>query len=269
MSGGWQISVGDVYETMRPALFGLAALSSVLVLADARRHGGFRAYAVWSWTLSAFFSPPVVLPLYLVARMFTRRPAPTASTPDTDSHDSTEDAARTEVEQGVEQGSDEESAPRGGTPYWRRFAPPVLYAAALALAGTIYFYMDYRSFDGHLARAEREKLYGRREPTISAYRAALGVRDDAHTRKLLGLELLQAGRAEESLAELRAAERGGEPDERLSFRLAAALDALDRRDEAADAYRRFSQSRLCSQSPPDDLCDKALARLQSLTAPPN
>src|SRR3712207_8457725 len=33
----------------------------------------------------------------------------------------------------------------------------VSYAALVLLAGAVYFYVDYRSFDGHLARAERAR----------------------------------------------------------------------------------------------------------------
>jgi hypothetical protein len=137
------------------------------------------------------------------------------------------------------------------------------------MGGAIYFYRDYRSFDAHLARAARAKLYGRQDNVISEYRAALRVRDDAHTRKLLGVELLEAGRAGEALAEFQAAVAGGEPDERLAFRLASALDALQRRAEAAEAYRRFSRSPLCAQSPPDTLCGQASARLQALSESSN
>lgn len=262
MGGGWQISVGDVYETMRPALFALAALCSVLVLADARRHGGFRRYAAWAWTLTAFVSPPVVLPLYLVARMYTPRPSTTLAAPESDPHVSHGDDARPGVGQGVGESPGEESAARGATPGGAGFALPLLYAAALALAGAYYFYRDYRSFDAHLARAAREKLNRRAERAIGEYRAALGVRDDAHTRKLLGLELLGAGRAEEALAELRAAERGGEPDEMLAYHIGSALEAAGRRDEAASSFEAYLRSGLCARTPSRASCEGARARVR-------
>lgn len=155
----------------------------------------------------------------------------------------------------------------GATHALARLAPSLFYAAALLLIGAVYFYADYRSFDAHLARAERAKLYRRGESASEEYRAALGVREDAHTRKLLGLELLRAGRAEEALAELRAAGRGGEPDESITFHVATALDALGRRPEAADAYRQFLRVRACAQPGADARCDAAGARLAALEAP--
>ncbi len=266
MSGGWQISLGDVSETLRPALFALSVIASTWVLSDARRHGGFRADALSAWTLLTLLFAHVVLPLYLVARMFTPRPSPNATTEEPDQDSPDEDAASREDEESPEEAS---VADGGGNALKWRFALPLLYATALLLAGAIYFYRDYSSFDAHLMRAAQAKLYGRRERTITEYRAALRVQEDAHARKLLGLELLEAGRAEDALAELLAAERGGEPDERLPFRLASALDALGRRSEAAEAYGRFSRGALCAQSPPDTLCEQASARLQTLSRASN
>jgi tetratricopeptide (TPR) repeat protein len=145
-------------------------------------------------------------------------------------------------------------------------APSLLYAAALLLVGVVYFYADYRSFDAHLARAERAKLYQRPEAALDEYRAALGVREDAHTRKLLGVELLRAGRAAEALEELRAAGRLGAGDETISFHAGSALDALARRDEAAEAYREFLRGPSCSKPEPEALCGVALSRLRAPSA---
>jgi tetratricopeptide (TPR) repeat protein len=150
----------------------------------------------------------------------------------------------------------------------RRFAPPLLYAAALALAGAAYFFADYRSFDARLARAERAKLYQRPEEAIREYRAALGRREDAHTRKLLGLVLLQTNRAEEALAELLVAARAGGSDETLPFHTAEALEALGRHPEAAENYRRFLAGPLCARARPEARCAAADARLRALESPP-
>lgn len=261
MGGPWQISAGDVSETLRPAFFALSVLASAWVLSDARRHDGFHPWAVWAWTLSAFLFPPVVLPLYLVARMFTRRAVSNVTTSESVQSDSPEDESRP----ADEKSADEQITPPGGTPRGWRFARPVLYALALLVAGAVYFYQDYQSFDAHLARAARAKLYGRRERVIGEYRAALRTEDDAHTHKLLGLELLEAGRAEEALAELRAAVWGGEPDERLHFHVAALLESLNRPDEAATSYKRFLDSLFCLTSTGDSNCLRARERLGALT----
>ncbi|MCA1635230.1 MAG: hypothetical protein LC802_16440 [Acidobacteria bacterium] len=298
MGGAWQISAGDLSETLRPALFALSLLASAWVLSDARRRCGFHLWAVWAWALCAFLFPPVVLPLYLVARMFTRRldTPPAASDLEGDAGvASTEDSEGGETAAGSADLLPALSAwrePQGAPPLslsegetseacehalagkmpalpleGSRFAVPLLYAAALLLAGAVYFYQDYQSFDAHLARAARAKLYGRRERAIGEYRAALRTQDDAHTRKLLGLELLEAGRAEDALAELRAAAAGGEPDERLYLHIAALLESLNRPDEAVTSYERFLDSPLCLSSPGDANCMRARERLSALTPP--
>lgn len=272
MSGGWQISAGDVAESLRPALYALSVLASAWVFASARRRR-FRPFAVWAWALCTFLLPAVTLPLYLVARMYARRDAPDESTTETDEsipHEEApgDDDAETPGETDETGEADEADEPRAVESLRRRLLPPVLYAAVLLAAGGIYFYQDYVSFDAHLARAAKAKLDGRRGRTISEYRAALRVREDAHTRKLLGLELLEEGRAEEALAELRAAEAGGEPDERISFRMASALEALGRRAEAVEAYERFGRGALCAQTPPEALCAAASERLRALNEAP-
>ena len=233
MGGGWQVSAGDLSELLRPALFALAVLTSTLVLADARRRG-LRPYAVAAWALLTFLSAPIFLPLYLAALLYVGRGAPPRA------------AAG--------------HAPRSRA---RGFAVPLAYAALLCAGGALYFYRDYRSADAHLARARRAKLYNRREQAIREYRAALRSEDDPHTRKLLGIELAEAGRWEEALAELRAAERGGEPDDQLPLRIAAALDTLKRPAEAAVEYRKFLRSRACQQTPAHALCASARERLQT------
>jgi hypothetical protein len=162
--------------------------------------------------------------------------------------------------------SGEQIASRPKTPRFRRrlklYAPPLVYAAALLCAGAIYFYRDYHSFDAHLARAASARLLYRRDIAIREYRAALRLADDAHTRKLLAVQLAEDKQTEAALAEFRAAERGGEPDEMIPYRVASALDALGRAGEAADEYRKFLRSGLCTRPSPDAACAEAAARVR-------
>lgn len=235
-----QITAADLSEFARPALFAGAALASVWVFHDARRRGGFGRLSACAWALLTLAFPPAVLPLYLAARLYTPPAAPA------------EEAADGEE-------ADEATPPASG----KGRAATLVYAAALALAGGLYFYVDYVSFDSRLARAERAKLNQRGAEAVAEYRAALRGRDDAHTRKLLALELLRAGRAEEALAELRAAGPGPpqERDDSLHFHTAEALDALGRRREAAAEYRLFLQSPSCAPPSREERCDAARARL--------
>jgi hypothetical protein len=147
---------------------------------------------------------------------------------------------------------------------FRRHAPTLIYTLALLFAGAIYFYRDYHSFDAHLERAARARLRSRRPDAIREYRAALRINDDAHTHKLLGVQLAEDGQTEAALAELRAAERGGDPDPLLAFRLASALDALGRAVEAAGEYQKFLQGDSCAQASPGALCAEATTRLRQI-----
>ena len=293
-SGDWQVYASDLTESLGPALFGLAALASVWVFHDARRREGFGARSVWAWALLALAFPPAVLPLYFAARLYTRRTGAETSPGEAGGEEEGEEesdgeagdgsaavgardaldaGARPEGEGaaesdsgGGESGAAGEGKPEGETAARPGFAPTLLYAALLVLAGGLYFYADYRSFDAHLTRAEWAKLRHRPDAAVGEYRAALRLREDGHTRKLLGLELLQAGRHEEALAELLAAERAGEPDDALAPHLAAALYALGRRNEAADAYRRFLAGPSCTRPAPDALCETARARVAAADA---
>lgn len=255
-----QISVGDLSELLRPALFALAALASALVLADARRR--FTTYAAAAWTLLSLLLPAVALPLYLAARMFRPRAEQNDTT-------TTSDDTPTSTDEDVGgQAADSPSTFTRARAMWKTATLPLVYLAAVLLVGTLYFYLDYVSFDAHFARARQAKLYNQPERTVRELRAALRRRDDAHTRKLLGMELAEAGRWEEALAEFRAAARGGEPDDRLCFREASALETLGRPAEAADAYRRFLQTELCARSEPAPACADARARLERLRPQP-
>ncbi|HYE15670.1 MAG TPA: hypothetical protein VD968_14595 [Pyrinomonadaceae bacterium] len=250
MAADWQISFGDSAELLRPAYFALSAILSTLVLHDARRRVGFGPPSVAAWALLVLAFPPVFLPLYLAARLFTSDAATSTSTQD--------DGAQTAGGEVDEKAAVPPSRARGRS---RGVVPA--YALTLVAIFAAYFYADYGSFDAHMARAERAKLYNRPARAVEEYRAALAVREDAHARKLLGLELLAAGRAEEALAEFRAAEAGGEPDAALAFHIARALDALGRGAEAAESYRRFINSGECAQEAPPPPCARAAERLAS------
>jgi tetratricopeptide (TPR) repeat protein len=199
----WQLSASDLSEWLGPAAFVLSALLSAWVLADARRLR--KSYLLaFALALLALLLPPVVLPLYLAARLFTRKETEAGAADETDTSDETKT-------------SDEADAPgeadaRARRPRLKRWAVPLAYALALLAAGAFFYARDYRSFEARLARARSANLRGRHERAVEEYRAALRLREDAHTRKLLGLELLEAGRRDEALVELRAAARAGEPD---------------------------------------------------------
>jgi len=148
-----------------------------------------------------------------------------------------------------------------------RLTLPFAYALLTLALGALCTYQDARSVDAHLARANHARLRSQRETTIREIQSALALEDDPHTRKLLGVELIDAGRWNEALAEFSAAERGGEPDEKLSYHIAAAFDALNRPAEAAPRYQQFLNSRLCTQQlPPTLICATASARLNASSA---
>ena len=262
----WQISVAILADALRPISFALAILFSTWVLFDARRKR-LDAFATTAWTLLALLFPPVILPLYLIARSVahqpdtkTTAPAPAEAAPETNDEppcaepgETAQTSATTVEGEALRQPS-----------RWRLALLPLLYLATLAAPGAVYFYLDYESVDARLARAAQARLDGQPERVIHEYRAALAEEDDPHIHKLLGVELAHAGRTQEALAEFLAAERGGEPDELLSFRIAAALDALGRTTEATPQYQKFLQSRLCTAKLPDAFCGESKARLQAI-----
>ncbi len=249
------ISVGQLFDVLLPAALALAIVCSTLVLADARRRA-LRRYTIIAWTLGTLILPCTVLPLYLLARLWQRAPQPsddatkpTATTADDDAAQTQQRALKTR--------------PRS---FASRHAPTLAYAALLTALGALFFYHYYFGLDGHLARASNAKLHEQHARAANEYRAALHSADDAHTRKLLGLELAASGQRAEALVELRAAEQGGEPDAALPYHIASTLDALDRRAEAVNEYQRFLVSDLCAQSVPDERCQSARTRVAQQTA---
>ena len=117
-----------------------------------------------------------------------------------------------------------------GPPTRWRYALPLLYAAVSLSAIGIYFYLDSRSVDAHLARATRAKLVEDPNTAINEYRKALAIEDDPHTHKLLAIELANAGHVEEAISEFRIAEQRGEtclPGDSSCQRAKAKLPQID------------------------------------------
>jgi tetratricopeptide (TPR) repeat protein len=265
----WQISAGELSAWLPPLLYVAAVLVSAWVLRDARRRN-FRFYAVVAWTLATLISTPIVLPLYLIARIFTGKHEATPQTPegstspaeslaDTNAGDAPAHASiSTDADEQTTRWPEEIRA----TLRRRKLALPLLYALALLSIGALYFYRDYHSFDAHLARAANARLLNQRAAAIREYRAALRLSDDAHTHKLLAVQLAEDGQPAAALNELRAAERGGEPDALLPYLIAHALDALGRPAEADIEYQKFTQSSLCAPPSLDARCAEASARVQ-------
>lgn len=233
----WHISAGQFFELFRPAALLVSALLSTWVLASARR-SGFRMLIALAWAIGTFFLPFVLLPLYLIVRVWVRH-----------------------RRLSVNQETKSQTAAVSTTPVGPRFVAPLVYGVCLfALVGS-YLYRDHNTVDAHLARAAQAKLPGRAEETIREYRAALALEDSAHTHKLLGIELAAAGQWAEAINEFRAAERGGEPDDLLPFRIGQALDATGHDDEAKTEYITFLKSKTCTQSLPDERCAAAGRRV--------
>jgi hypothetical protein len=238
----WQISAGEFFELLRPAALIISALLSTWVLASARRRNFRFPFAV-TWAIATFFLPLIVLPLYLIVCVSARRRVRVA-------------------ESDIRKRSQE---PTGSlVPAILKFAIPGAYCAVLLLFIGFAFCRNRNSVDAHLARAEQAKVLNQRERSIREYRAALALENNPHTHKLLGIELANANQWNEALAEFRAAERGGEPDELLSWRIGKTLEALGNHSEAVADYTRFLQSRLCTQQLPDDACETARRRISTL-----
>lgn len=260
MSPRWQISAGELFELTRPAAFALSALVSTWVLASTRRHG-FALYAVAAWTLGTLLFPLIILPIYLIVRAARRRQQRATQPIEQPPEEDNAPTAGPIPESTTEQTQEEQAARQA--PLRLRLLLPLLYLLAALSTGALFYYRDAQGIDAHLARANRARLLGQRDRTINEYRAALKLEENAHTRNLLGIELAAAGQWEEALAEFRRAERGGEPDDELPYRIAAMLDALKRPSEAVAEYHKFLGTRRCTDSYPDPQCAAARIRIQA------
>jgi hypothetical protein len=223
-----------LFELIRPAVLVLSALLSTWVFASARRHA-FSFPVALAWALATLVFPLIIVPLYLIARSRRKRTKQTES--------------------------ESEPPEKLVVPTPRlRVVAPMAYAAIVLSGLGIYLYRDYQDVDSHLARAAHAKLRGNRNRTIEEYRAALRQGDDAHTHKLLAIELADVGFKTEAVSEFRLAEKGGEPDELIPFRIASLLDAIGQPNQAVLEYRRFLQSKACTQELPDRRCETAMRR---------
>ena len=245
MNFHWQISAGEFFDLLRPAALVVSALLSTWVLASARRWS-FRSFVAAAWALGTFFLPFVVLPLYLIARSSAKRRARSSHPGNPETAQPADSSARV-----VKLG----------------FVAPVVYGVLLLSLIGLYLYRDRNRVDAHLARAAQAKVMGQRDKAIREYRAALALEDNPHTHKLLGIELADAGQWTDALLEFHAAERGGEPDDLLSFRIGQALDASGQPLEAVREYKRFLDSDRCLQPLPDERC--GIAGRRTMVPPTN
>jgi len=234
----WQISAGQFFELLRPAALVASALISTWLFAAARGRGVPLLVALLL-AIVTLFLPLVILPLYLAAGLLWGWRSSSGNATD----------------QNIP------SPPR------YRFLLPTVYLVLVLSLIAIYLYRDSRSVDAHLARAMQARVVEQKSRAIGEYRAALAREDSAHTHKLLAMELQDAGRHEEALSEFITAEKGGEADDSLPFRIAELLDESGRHDEATAAYRRFLQTGACRQSLPDPRCDTAQQAMSSQAAP--
>jgi hypothetical protein len=151
-----------------------------------------------------------------------------------------------------------------GPPAKWRYALPLFYAVIVLSTIGVFFYLDSRSADAHLARATQAKLVDDSKTAIGEYRQALAVEDDPHTRKLLAIELANAGFVSEAIAEFRVAQEGGEPDDSISYRLGLLLQKNNLTSQAASEFAKFLQSETCKQQ--DSRCDEVRIKLPQMNA---
>jgi len=184
----------------------------------------FRLLYAFALALGTLFLPLIVFPVYLVIMLWRKKAGPPAR--------------------------------------WR-YALPLLYAAVSLAAIGVFFYLDTRSVDGHLARATQAKLVEDSNTAIREYRKALALEDDPHTHKLLAIELANAGQVEEAISEFRIAQQRGEPDDLIPYRLGLLFERLNQESQARVEFQSFVLTKTCLQV--DQRCDDARQRLSVTT----
>lgn len=122
----------------------------------------FPIYVAFAWALGVLFLPLVVVPAYVSVVLLWRRPVRERR--------------------------------------WRVLLP-LVYGVVVISAIAGYYYVDRQSVDAHLARAAEAKLIDDHAAAIREYRRALELEENAHTRKLLGMELELAGQLAEAKIE--------------------------------------------------------------------
>ena len=146
-----------------------------------------------------------------------------------------------------------------GPPRKWRYTLPLIYAAILLLGIGAFYYFDSRSVDAYLARAERAKLVDDYAAAIGEYRGALALEENPHTRKLLAIQLMQAGQLTEAVSEFRLAQQGGEPDDAIHYHLGKLLQRLNQTEQAKLEFQSFLITNTCLQL--DPRCEEARTRL--------
>jgi hypothetical protein len=202
------ISAGELFDLIRPAVTIISALVSTWVLISARKH--FRFWQALSWAIATFFLPFVVLPLYLCALLFWHKPKI----------------------QSIK----------------RRFLVPFLYIVILLATLAVYTRVTERPVDVHLSRAALAKVNSDHITAIREYREALKLEDAPHTHKLLATELENEGYLTEAITEFRTAELGGEPDDTIHYRLGVLLARIDHPGESMLEFKKFAMSKTCLQN---------------------
>ena len=223
------MSAGQFFDLIRPVFLIVSAFLSAWILFNARRNG-FRLHSSLAWSLASLFLPLVVFPLYLFVRINRQSKA-------------RDDAART---------------------LHGKFLLPGVYLGLVLAIFAAAQYRERRNVDTYLARATQARVAGNTANAIEQYRKALLIEDNPHTHKLLAVQLNIAGDLNGALSEFRLAEKGGEPDPTLPFRIAALLDLLNSQNEAVAEYERFLRSESCTKQPSDDRCVMARQRIDEI-----
>lgn len=182
----------------------------------------FPLYIAFAWTAGTLLLPLIVLPVYWSVILLWPRPI---------------------------------NRPR------RRLLLPLLYGVIVVAAIACYFYLDNQTVDAHLARATQAKLVDDSATVIREYRRALALEDNAHTHKLLAVELAKAGSLNEAIAEFRLAQKGGEPDDLIQYELGLLFERLDQREQARVEFEKFLQTGVCQAEEPR--CDDARVRTKT------
>lgn len=213
------MSAGELFDLVRPIVLLASALASTWVLASARKR--FQFYLALLWAGATFFLPLVVLPLYIVIALYKRRPQ-----------------------------VDHINA---------RFSVPLVYLLFLLSAILAYEYVNNRSVDAHLARASFAKTNGDPLSAMREYREALKLEDNAHTHKLLGLSLMEAGYTLEAITEFRTAELKGEEDDNIHYYLGILLDRINMKGQSIEEFNNYTISETCLQTV--ERCEDARQRV--------
>jgi hypothetical protein len=233
----------------RPAVFFVAAILSTIVLAGTRKRG-FRLQWVTLWTLGTLAAVPVVFPAYLIYWLSSAKahvPGSSAVNELTPGSVVSEPVPTTQDKRTI----------------GFRFLLPLAYLLVVSTAGSIFVYLDWRSVDSHLARANTARLMSKPEQTIAEYRQALAIEDNPHSHNLLGMELANLGRWQEALVEFQAADKGREPDPALPYYLGASLEVSGQRAKADTVFYKFLESKFCEALPIDSKCVDAKRRVTS------